>query len=720
MKKQALKNRLKKKWFFKQKENKEHKAYIKESRKKSWKERVFGIRFQLVFAFFIPTILITILGVTSYQNASSALVKSYESSLITTLEATSNYYGLAFQAIELRLKQLKEYNEIANYYGGKYAQDKAKELQTYKDLKEYLQSTAYSDNLIKNLAIFGINGTPICTTGSFSKNGVELFTAFKDTEEGMKIANAKGGFLWSGRHNFFDENVVLKNNTTNNSYAFSISSAYYDASFTHIGYVIADINYDVIIERLNQMELGEDSIFGIITSDGYEVTTKNSEESVFINQSFLENQEKSDDNTLVSYPVIDGEKYLFVSEKIGDSGMTLCGLVPYSFLTSQASGIMMSTIVLVIIALVAAIAAATILSTGIGSTIYRMTNQLRKAAEGDLTVSIECKRKDEFKILATSANDMIHNMRLLINKASSVKDAVHNATEEVSQTTKDLLTSTQNISSSIDEIRKGIVQQAEDSEQCLKQSDELSEKVTNVADNTNAIGESAKHSKAIVVDGIDSMNLLNEKAEQTTSITKTVITDIIKLEKEADSIGKIIAVINDIASQTNLLSLNASIEAARAGDAGRGFAVVADEIRKLAEQSVNAVKEIETIIHNIQLQTKNTVVTVKKAENIVESQADAMDKTIQVFSNINQSVEFMADRLSSIVEGIDNISKAESTTLSAIESISAVSEETAAASEEVDSAATRQVEAVQKLNELTGNLSKLTVELDHALNIFKI
>ena len=144
------------------------------------------------------------------------------------------------------------------------------------------------------------------------------------------------------------------------------------------------------------------------------------------------------------------------------------------------------------------------------------------------------------------------------------------------------------------------------------------------------------------------------------------------LERKSSSIGEIINVINEIADQTNLLSLNASIEAARAGDAGRGFAVVASEIRKLADQSKESVNNIISIIEGIQEDTHKAVNIAREAEEVLRLQENAVSNTTQSYLNINDSVENLVVQLRQIIENVDNIEEARVSTLGAIESISAV------------------------------------------------
>lgn len=678
------------------------------------------IRVKLVLAFLIPVVFIILLGVSSYNNASNALVKSYKESTFNSVVTTRNYFELATSAIELRLTQLKGYDSLKNYYAGAYKDDPVGEMLTYKELKTYVETTAFLDDLIANIGLFCKYGESIGTTGTFSSTGKELVDKYLQTEEGALDQEERGGYRWAGRHNFFDENLVNDSSKPMKKYAFSISSAFFGNGLKQIGYMIGDISYDLVLEQLKALEVGENSIFAAISADGYEVSNMESMETLISNQEFYQNVVQGTETEGSSYVTYKGEDYLFSYAKVGKTGIIVCGLVPNSYLTSQATSILISTLLFVIIAVILATGIGTFIATGMGRTIKRMIKAMKQAAQGDLTVSVECRRKDEFRVLSDSANHMIGNMKNLIEKANQVKDTMNISTKEVADSTESLTVATKNISNSIEEIRLGIVQQAEDSEKCLVQSEELGSRVQTMLESIGSIEQLTKQSHGVVSEGVISVDTLKLKADETAKITKTIILDMNSLEEESKSIGKIINVINDIAEQTNLLSLNASIEAARAGDAGRGFAVVADEIRKLAEQSMKASKEIGLIVSSIQAMTNHTVETVKVSDDIVKSQSIALNDAVKIFQKITTSVEDISEKLKDITLGIDSIKDAKATTIGAIESISAVSEETAAASEEVDNAANRQVITVEKLKQATIHLTEEAEELNKALNIFKI
>jgi methyl-accepting chemotaxis protein len=266
---------------------------------------------------------------------------------------------------------------------------------------------------------------------------------------------------------------------------------------------------------------------------------------------------------------------------------------------------------------------------GVSKAISSLMKSISQASRGDLTTRFNTKRNDEFKILADGISNMMESMRKLIGEVQVVGTKVSGSAGELSNTSEELLTATKGISLTIDDIEKGIVQQSNDTEQCLLKISSLSVQVNEVSNHTSEIERIADNTKNIAGEGIITIDELNKKSKATADITQNVIQKIEEFEIQSKTISGFINVINEIAAQTNLLSLNASIEAARAGDAGRGFAVVAGEIRKLADQSVQASKQIEGIVNEIHRKTEDMVDTAKQAENIVRSQTVALNKTVE-------------------------------------------------------------------------------------------
>lgn len=479
---------------------------------------------------------------------------------------------------------------------------------------------------------------------------------------------------------------------------------------------------NVVTDMLASLELPEGSIVAFIAPDGREITAAGmSEEAVFFQQSFykdaLANEEEYFEKDDVTY---NKSNHLFISSKIGTTGAMVAALVPSSKITERADGIKFWSVLIVIAAIIVAGITGVFVATGIGKNIKNIIHILSKAADGDLTVTIQTKRKDEFHILSESINHMIVNVKNLIAKASTVGETVIHSSQNVTQSSEMLLAASEDISKAISEIQQGIIQQANDAEECLHQTDALANQIDLVYENSVAIEKITANTKHVVTDGISEVDQLNDATKASIQKTNETIKNIEELEAESRAITEIIAVINDIAEQTNLLSLNASIEAARAGDAGRGFSVVADEIRKLSVKSVNSASEIEKIINNINKKTHHTVETVKQASEISKTTEVRLMNVVQLFNNINLHVDDLATKMSKIAEGIHDIDQAKNDTLRAIESISAVAEETSAASQEVDATAGQQLDAVTKLNEASKSLSSDANDLKSAIELFKI
>ncbi|MGB8452532.1 MAG: methyl-accepting chemotaxis protein [Anaerocolumna sp.] len=360
------------------------------------------------------------------------------------------------------------------------------------------------------------------------------------------------------------------------------------------------------------------------------------------------------------------------------------------------------------------------ISQGIDTTIKGIILRLKEAAKGDLTVKFDSKRRDEFHILIEEIQNTFINMKDLVRQVNGLSTEVSSSSVNVTNTSEVFLKSSKDISTAVHEIEQGISQQANDAEECLIQMDNLSPKIVLVSENTREISQIADKTKRNIKEGTLVTEDLNSQSQSTNEIATDIIKDIEKLDEKSLSISKIINVINEIADQTNLLSLNASIEAARAGEYGKGFAVVASEIRKLAEQSQGSVNDIREIIESIQGDTKKAAVTAKTAENALKLQGSAVKNTTDSYHNINDSVEKLMINLNYITRNVGNIEEARISTLRAIENISAVLEEIAASASTVNQTSNEQLESVEILNKAAGLLNQNAEILVQEVNKFKV
>lgn len=254
------------------------------------------------------------------------------------------------------------------------------------------------------------------------------------------------------------------------------------------------------------------------------------------------------------------------------------------------------------------------------------------------------------------------------------------------------------------EIETGARRLDKGSADCLGNMELLSGIITNVSANTMEISRLATETGETVNSGIYTINGLGESTEVTTSITRNVILSIQELEKKSKSISTIVSAINDISEQTSLLSINASIEAARAGDVGKGFSVVAEEIGKLSGQCLESAGKISGIITEIVKQTSDVVLAAKETEQAVSSQSGIVWGTTQSFRQIGKQIGNLSGALEIITNNVHDMDISRNKTLGTIEDISAVSEKTSECSENVSLAAAKQSDAIKDLDSLAKQL----------------
>lgn len=678
------------------------------------KKKMKSIRTQLTAMFCVPLVFIIVLGVVCSTSASDALQSNYEEAASSTLDAKAEHLALVFSTVESKMSQFNSNTDVSMYYSGNYANSAKSERDAKKSIQDFVLTLGGdNESIIGNIAVISHYGESYASDGTFS--GEDRALAFEESADGKAFLGSGKEFYWTARHEFVDSQIGL----SKNAYFMSVTTKMVSNLGADIGYISADIKMSMVEEMLNGIDLAEGSIFGIVSPDGVEITTRGLSEKAYFAGKTQYNNALSKNATDIGYDEINGDDYLFICEPIGNTGAMLCGAIPQSAIIASANSIKILAVVVVIVSAACSVLLGIWVATSYAKAMKRTMAGLDKVARGDLTAKMKTKRKDEFGALVACANKTVTNMKGMVRQTAEAADNVGGSAAGVEDTSAKLLTATQNITTSITEIRNGIVQQAEDSERCLIQSEELSERINEVKADAIAIDELAKSAKAAVENGMDAIGVLETKGEETASITKRITVDMGALAEESHSIGKIIGVINDIAEQTNLLSLNASIEAARAGEAGRGFAVVADEIRRLAEQSVEAANEIAGIVNGIKEQTEGTAQTVAQAEEIVASQSVALKNAISLFKNIGENVEEMTERLENISNGVDRIGEAQTVTVDAISSISAVSEETSAASEEVQNMVDLQLKAVEDLSEASTVLNDEARKLQEVLQAFR-
>ncbi|MGN0343270.1 MAG: methyl-accepting chemotaxis protein [Roseburia sp.] len=668
-----------------------------------------GIQTKLVGAFMIPVVLFVVVGLMIYSKSSRTLESTYTDAANTSVGTLAEYLDLGFENIKLIATRLSVNQTVIDYYTGT---DKKPESQLM-SVKLAISNEATADTYVDHISIIAKTGDSCSDMGVLKGDYYNTFIASdegKYVEENMVTEN-----MWISSHPSIDE----LSGFDSNEYAMTLVTVLRNNSNKAVGYILIDVKRSFIQDILDNANISDNCIKAFVLEDGTQVLSGDSD-IVFADTEFYQNAINAESESGYYDVKYDGQKYLFSYSKVAGTDMMVCALVPNSEIMSGARSVLFYTLVAVAFCAVIAICVGSVLASGISKAIRKVNRVLKQTSDGDLTGQISMNRKDEFRILSSSITNMIGSMKQLILKMTNVSDHVSDSAVQVNSNSELLLEVTKNITDAVDYINQGITQQAKDTEACLEQMNELADKISEVHRNTDEINSLTIATEGAVDDGMIIVANLSEKVQDTTDVTREVIREIDALSKDAYVINGIISTINEIAEQTNLLSLNASIEAARAGEAGRGFAVVSDEIRKLAEQSGMAGQQISQIIENIQNRLTETIRIAGMADKSVEYQTEALNSTVAIFEKIKTQVSNLTVDVEKIIESVQGIEDAKNDTLSAIESISATSNETEAASSELGRSTEKQLSAVNVLNDAVKQLQTDAEDLDASVSIFKV
>ena len=675
---------------------------------KGKKTGIHGIRFKMLAAFFLPVICMVLLGTISYQRASAILVENSVYDMKQTLHMLSEYYQSQFQSIQSLMYEYYQNGELREYLKGGYALSSTKETQFHNASLDSMKHRLWSDDRLNNISIISEHASSIMTSNPGNDN---LYGDFSQTTEGRKLLSDKKQFHWFGIDAALDEMLGTKEGT----YLLRLGMAYPDED----AFVVAEITEDTISKIMQQLDFGEGSIIGIGNADRTELVYDG--ENCMVRDGFFAdllagNEGESD----VRYIDYNGGKYLFLTENIIEDEITACVLIPSDRFKEQTEVIGQITVSLVIVACLLALSVGILYARSLGNGVYRINQHLDRIAEGDFTKHLDLKRKDELAILADGVNHMMDNVCALIHETGNVGNVLLDDVHEVADAAQKFVSSTAAIKSSVGEIEAGVGQLNENASNSQLQMEELSLKFKQINENTSSIGKATDHTVEAINEGLLTMRELNERTSETTQVMDQVSVTMRLLQDRINVIDTIVGAIDDIAGQTTLLSLNASIEAARAGEAGRGFSVVADEIRKLADQSMVSAGEIRTIIQEVTEQTLVAGDSVGVAYASVENQKKAVEQMTKSFYQMDEQTRTLMSQVQEILGYIQSMEIARRTTEEAIESISAVAEETAASSANVYKTTENQSAEAVTLQRASEQMREWAVKLQQAIEKFSV
>ena len=345
---------------------------------------------------------------------------------------------------------------------------------------------------------------------------------------------------------------------------------------------------------------------------------------------------------------------------------------------------------------------------------------IEQIANGDLSDDLECKSSiREVDILIQASSALKAKLNAIVTKVDGHVSHLDSSMESLNTLAETSSVGTGQIRDAIDELSETAVTLADNVQAVNMKMIEMGDNISVIETETQELNNNSAKMNEASQNAAESMNLVLTSSETTYNIIAEIIGQAKEMNQEISSINEAVELISDITTQTNLLSLNASIEAARAGQAGKGFAVVASEIKQLAEQSSQGTDTIKGIAETILGKSKEYVNLTEKMKRLVEQEQTDIGGAKTGFDTLSETIEANVEIARTIAEKTQKLESLKLDIVNSITELSAISQENAASNEEVNASVFEIAESIDKISEDTKMVKEVSADLEELMKYFK-
>lgn len=430
-------------------------------------------------------------------------------------------------------------------------------------------------------------------------------------------------------------------------------------------------------------------------------------------------------NSYVGKADVLGHEYHSAYEPIKDGAGKVIGMVFVGLSVHELDGIQHKFVLSLLLALAVIIAIFGFLSwvtvgRALGPLLH-VTDALQKIADGDLRgADLHVETMDEVGHLAHNVNEMkVRLQKLLVDVANS-SETVAASAEELTSNANQTADSIQQVADSTVQMTEGTARQSDTVNDLQRVILDMRSKMHDLHESANTMDDVAKQSQEKALDGRKTVAYAIEQIQNIANQVNASAEVVGTLGKRSEEIGSIVEAISQIADQTNLLALNAAIEAARAGEAGRGFAVVAEEVRKLAEQSATAARNIASLVQSIQQDTNSAVESIAQGNRSVKEGSSSVEATGEAFRSIEEQVDRLNMNVRQSIRYIEAVNTASHDIQDAMGIVQELSQKTTDESQNVSAATEEQAATMTEMAQASDKLAHLAQALQEEVQKFRI
>jgi methyl-accepting chemotaxis protein len=388
-----------------------------------------------------------------------------------------------------------------------------------------------------------------------------------------------------------------------------------------------------------------------------------------------------------------GQDYVIAYAPIETTGWSVALTAPKAEVLEKTATLNQSMLSLSLFIIVLALILTFAMATNVATPITNLTKVVKRLAAYDFTFDEKnkavryLKRTDEIGQMANALAEMQKNIISLVRELKTDAQTLSGNSESLSAASEEIASSSGEVAQAIQQVAAGASEQANNLQEILSLIQNITASLEKVYTELTNVKANSEKTSGLADVGKKELDALIASIKGVRDSFKVVVEKMTDLQSSVKQVDQILEVINGIAEQTNLLALNAAIEAARAGEAGRGFAVVADEVRKLAEESRASSDKIRSLLVTIGTETNDVVATSDEVGRQVAEQLDKVENTIKAFDDILEAIAAMGPMIERTYNEVDSTAKSKDVVLERVQSISAVAQETSASSQEIAASA---------------------------------
>lgn len=476
---------------------------------------------------------------------------------------------------------------------------------------------------------------------------------------------------------------------------------------TGYGYILSD-NEVFITHPLNKDRIGK--TFKEVNPDAYPIF----ESDVF-----------KKDSAYVEYvAALDKTERIAVSHVISATNWKIVITAPTKEVYSTLNDIVIDDIIIILISTAAIIIVSLLIAKRIVKPINGVAALIDKTEKFDLaydeSLSWLLKGKDEIGRMVASIANMRKSLREIIGDINNSSAVVKDSSKDLSYVLQDSTAALEAVSKAVDDMAHGATELAQSTQASGEKLEVLSTEIDSMKETSSEMMSKVSKTERASKKGIEAIENLQVAVKNNADVANKIGEKVFNLSDKSKSINNITKTINEITSQIDLLSLNAAIESARAGEAGRGFAVVANEIKNLALNTSVSTKEISNIIQEFIKITEEAKGEMVEAKSGIEDMDSRSKETQAVFNEIDTAVNEMTNEIKNLVDIIDSVNKNKDVVVNAVQDISAVSEESASTSQEISASVEEQSSRMEQISESASQLNDIAERLEKLVSNFKL